>query len=483
MKKTLTILLALILAISMFPIQVMAADEQSEIGEAAVYEETVTEPEAFQPANDKYESADVIQAMEDEEGEEAIVFPVEVALSDTVSFTITEDGVMTVSGTGAMPADSYEITGDYQAYVDKLVVSSGITRISEGAFYGYVYLTSISLPSTVTSIDQYAFALCDSLTKVTIPSKVKILQEGIFWNCPKLTFVKLPASATTIHAGAFFDTALTTVAIPSKVDEVPYEAFPHNCKITGFLNSITYNGAKIREGAVHVSSKRKYDYAFKVLTIVNKERKKKGLKSLTMDTSLLSTAMKRSAETAMYFEHQRPNGLMCFSANSKMFGENIAAGQKSPEAVMKAWMNSPGHKANILGDYTTIGIGCVKIGNYYYWTQCFGKSTATKAYASKYKNKTVSEKIVFLPQAGYKFIGSAGPVKYKKSRYVSLKVYGSMEKIKIKRGDFTYKSSSTKYATVSKYGKVYGKKRGKATITITMKGAPKIYLKRTATVK
>lgn len=483
MKRKLTILLALLLALSMFPMQVMAADELSEIGEAAVYEEEAIQPEEFQPETSKYERGDVISAKEEGEESEELVFPIEVQLSDSVSFTITEDRVMTVSGKGAMPADSYEITGAYQAYVDKLVVSSGITRISEGAFYGYVYLTSISLPATVTTIDQYAFALCDSLTKVTIPSKVKVLNEAIFWDCTQLASVKLPSSCTTICAGAFWDTALTTVAIPSKVDVVPYQAFPDKCKVTGFLNRINYQGTIYRAGAVHVSAKRNYDYAFKVLTLVNKERKKRGLSALKMDTSLLGTAMIRSAETAIYFDHTRPTGLKCFTANSKMYGENIAAGQSTPAAVMKSWMNSSGHKANILGDYTTIGIGCVKIGKNYYWTQCFGVDKGTKAYASKYKNKTVSQKIKYLTTAGFKFGSSVGTVKYKKSKNATVSVTGNLFKVTVKRGDFTYKSSNTRIATVSKSGKVYGKKRGKATITITAKGAPKICMKRTVTVK
>ena len=96
----------------------------------------------------------------------------------------------------------------------------------------------------------------------------------------------------------------------------------------------------------------RYDYAFQVLEIVNKERALEGAGPLTMDKDLLSAAMLRSAETVVSFSHTRPNGEKCFSASSKMSGENIAMGGGSscatPEQVMIRWMNSPGHKANIL---------------------------------------------------------------------------------------------------------------------------------------
>ena len=125
----------------------------------------------------------------------------------------------------------------------------------------------------------------------------------------------------------------------------------------------------------------RYDYAFQVLEIVNKERALEGAGPLTMDKDLLSAAMLRSAETVVSFSHTRPNGEKCFSASSKMSGENIAMGGGSscatPEQVMIRWMNSPGHKANILTkSYQSIGIGCFVTSYGTYWVQCFGRGTA-----------------------------------------------------------------------------------------------------------
>lgn len=125
----------------------------------------------------------------------------------------------------------------------------------------------------------------------------------------------------------------------------------------------------------------RYDYAFQVLEIVNKERALEGAAPLTMDKDLLSAAMLRSAETVVSFSHTRPNGEKCFTASSKMSGENIAMGGGStsatPEQVMVLWMNSSGHKANILEkSYQSIGIGCFVTSRGTYWVQCFGRGTA-----------------------------------------------------------------------------------------------------------
>ena len=123
---------------------------------------------------------------------------------------------------------------------------------------------------------------------------------------------------------------------------------------------------------VDVNGYRSYTEAYKVLDIVNKERAKVGLKPLVMDESLLESAMVRAAELFIFFNHTRPSGYSCFSINDKVFGENIASGYRTPEHVMNGWMNSQGHRENILRDYSTIGIGCVEINGMKAWVQVFG---------------------------------------------------------------------------------------------------------------
>lgn len=115
-----------------------------------------------------------------------------------------------------------------------------------------------------------------------------------------------------------------------------------------------------------------------VIELINKERKKAGLSPLTADNALNDVAALRAAELTKKFDHTRPDGSSCFTAikdaGIKYFtaAENIARGQKSAESVVKSWMNSPGHRANILnGDVTKIGVGYVKYNGKYYWVQVF----------------------------------------------------------------------------------------------------------------
>lgn len=123
-----------------------------------------------------------------------------------------------------------------------------------------------------------------------------------------------------------------------------------------------------------------YDYAYQVLELVNKQRSKAGIDSLVMDEELLKVAMMRAAECEVLFGHNRPNGTSCFTASDKMYGENIANGYGTPAAVMSGWMNSSGHKDNILNSrYKSIGIGCFKKDGSIYWVQCFGFEKAQQA--------------------------------------------------------------------------------------------------------
>ena len=95
-------------------------------------------------------------------------------------------------------------------------------------------------------------------------------------------------------------------------------------------------------------------FAEQVVELVNQERTKAGLNAVTLDQNIASAALVRAKEIETSFSHTRPNGSKFSTALTeqgvtfKGAGENIAWGQKSPEAVMQAWMNSEGHRANIL---------------------------------------------------------------------------------------------------------------------------------------
>ena len=120
-------------------------------------------------------------------------------------------------------------------------------------------------------------------------------------------------------------------------------------------------------------------YAEKIVTLVNAERRKAGVAELKIDPGLMTAANKRSKEITESFAHSRPDGRECFSVLNEVSlpvyyaaGENIAYGYPSPEAVMNGWMNSPGHRGNILDpDFKYIGVGVYEEYAMLYWTQIF----------------------------------------------------------------------------------------------------------------
>lgn len=118
--------------------------------------------------------------------------------------------------------------------------------------------------------------------------------------------------------------------------------------------------------------------AAQVLSLVNAERAKANLSPLTLDPTVQRAAQLRAQEIVRSFSHTRPNGSSFSSALTEVgaayrgAGENIAYGQSTPQEVMYAWMNSPGHRANILSkNFTTIGIGYTLVNGTPYWAQLF----------------------------------------------------------------------------------------------------------------
>jgi uncharacterized YkwD family protein/spore coat assembly protein SafA len=118
-----------------------------------------------------------------------------------------------------------------------------------------------------------------------------------------------------------------------------------------------------------------------VVRLTNEQRAKYGLPPLKIDWQLARVARYKSADMRdkNYFQHNSPTYgspftmMKNFGIQYRTAGENIAAGQRTPQEVVNAWMNSPGHRANILNkSFTHIGVGYAKGGSYgHYWTQMF----------------------------------------------------------------------------------------------------------------
>lgn len=122
-------------------------------------------------------------------------------------------------------------------------------------------------------------------------------------------------------------------------------------------------------------------YAQNILDLVNAERKKQGIPALELSNKLDNLAVMKAKDMVNkgYFDHTSPtygspfNMLQTYGVTYQSAGENIAAGQRTPQEVMNAWMNSSGHRANILNrNYTQLGVGKATGGSYgVYWVQLF----------------------------------------------------------------------------------------------------------------
>ena len=156
--------------------------------------------------------------------------------------------------------------------------------------------------------------------------------------------------------------------IPSASEDVNSD---YNLLARAQINTVTYSA-----------------YANEVLRLVNIERTNVGVAPLVLDEALCNAANMRAIEMDCtgVFGHKRPNGNSCFEVYDicnvewqSACGENIAAGQATPEDVMKSWLSSAGHKANILSpEYTKMGLGYsnsgCRAGSYsHYWAQEFAR--------------------------------------------------------------------------------------------------------------
>jgi len=128
-------------------------------------------------------------------------------------------------------------------------------------------------------------------------------------------------------------------------------------------------------------------FAAQVVTLVNQHRQSLGLAPLGVSPTLTASAQWKSAHMAyyQYMQHDDPAPPVARTVSDRLaacgypigtvgWGENIAYGYQTPQDVMNAWLNSPGHKANIeSASYRAIGVGAVRGANgYWYWTQDFG---------------------------------------------------------------------------------------------------------------
>ncbi|MBR6581958.1 MAG: hypothetical protein IKK66_11770 [Ruminococcus sp.] len=159
------------------------------------------------------------------------------------------------------------------------------------------------------------------------------------------------------------------------------------------------NNLLISSAALSYENPELAEYAKQVAILVNRERSSYGLQPVKYSPLLSEAANVRSSELRKNFSHTRPNGTSCFTVLKEFdisyfsAAENIAYGQITPEIVMNAWMNSSGHRTNILSkNVEYIGVGVVYSNGIYYWTQLFASSDSiSDAYLPDKNNETPDE--------------------------------------------------------------------------------------------
>ena len=171
---------------------------------------------------------------------------------DDLTWTVTDEGVLTISGTGPMYDYEYgSITPWGEAGIVGVEIKEGVTTIGSRAFLRCTSLTEITIPDSVTTINYGAFLGCTGLTSVTIPDGVTTIAAEVFKNCTGLTGITIPDSVTKIAENAFSGcTGLTGITIPDSLTEISRGVFSGCTGLTGITipNSVTAIGSTAFKG-------------------------------------------------------------------------------------------------------------------------------------------------------------------------------------------------------------------------------------------
>ena len=196
-------------------------DRDPEFATAAFYE-------AYPMATADYEAGGTILPDDDLEQDDVVA---QGTWGADVSWSLAEDGTLTISGSGQMESDD-RLTNrgtpwdDYKEQITYVVIADGITNIASDAFSECVNLTGADIPESVTSIDMGAFYGCTALESIDIPAGVTAIGFDAYYGCNSVTEIMIPETVTTIEDYAFsYCEGLEAITIPGSVQTVPYGLF------------------------------------------------------------------------------------------------------------------------------------------------------------------------------------------------------------------------------------------------------------------
>lgn len=228
----------------------------------------------------------------------------------------------------------------------------------------------------------FIFRVCGALLCLTV--LLCACQKG----GDEVTTTSTVPATTTAAATTQAPTTTTTAPATTTTTKAPTTAAPkkkNNSKTTTTTKAASKT-TTTKKPATQTPSQNKVSgaqtgFESDMLKQVNAQRAKNGQSALTLNQSLCASARVRASEIAKdgCFSHTRPDGSGCFTAISGVSywtaGENIAMGTWGyfgVDEIMDQWMNSEGHRANILnGDFSEVGFGCVVVNGNGYWVQMF----------------------------------------------------------------------------------------------------------------
>ena len=191
-----------------------------------------------------------ISASADETGAETTTEP-QVWIEDNLTWTLTADGTLTISGEGAMKdynSDDNPSPVYNNSDVKKVVIEDGVTSIGNSAFDSCRNLTSVTIPDSVTSIGKDAFEACNSLSSITLSNNITSIGDAAFYDCSNLKSITIPDSVTSIESAVFYNcTSLTSITIPDSVTSIGYNVFESCSSLTSITipKSVTIIGSGV----------------------------------------------------------------------------------------------------------------------------------------------------------------------------------------------------------------------------------------------
>ena len=246
-------------------------------------------------------------------------------------------------------------------------VGTGTASVRVTLYNGRTATCKVTVKTMPTSVKTSPTAL--TLGKGESYTIKENTNSGSYANAANLKWTSTNTRVVTVKKGSGNKAVLKAVSEgTANVKLTLYNGKTAICKVSVVDCSDVYSAK---------TDKDYYSLSHKVYEIVNQERIKAGVKPLRFNDKVYKAAMIRAKECHKYFSHIRPNGKDCFTALSEAgvkqnyAGENIAVGFSSPKSVMEVWMQSSGHRSNILNPvFTDFGCGVCNTGE---WTQFFCK--------------------------------------------------------------------------------------------------------------